>query len=260
MTGEGLEKDVKNLQEQNMRLQEEVDLLKVEQCSILRRIEAIEEVMRNKPVQVDKGVSAVPEGSSDDDSYTYSPVNSPAKCMPPLYQTPSRIGHFPPTYLPPSIASSSHLSPAYMSQPVPHFPPPLPYHTSPVAKCNPVKPKKNANNLPSAAIIKEALISPSQAFAKYHKLLVVSKAPTLATKLARDVFFGTSVLRRCTVMGCREQPGLPVKELNELKEAMFTKFPQYWANPVDFEEVWAQCVDAIGQLCKRLRKSSGDCN
>ena len=247
---------MKNLKKQNLYLQEEVRLLKVEQNSIVRRIDAIEEAIKKKTVQVDKGVGTVPEEFSDDDSYIYSPIYSPAKSMPPLYQTPAQVGHFPPTYYPPIIANSSHISPTYMPEPVPHFPPPIPYHTSPVAKCNPVRQKRNTNTLPSAAIMKEGLISLSEAFAKYHNLITVSKAPTLATKLAREVFFGTGVLRQCTVMGCREQPGLPVQELNELKEALFMKFPQYWANPVGFEEVWALCVDAIGQLCKRLRKSS----
>ena len=106
-------------------------------------------------------------------------------------------------------------------------------------------------------INKDSLISPTQAFAKYHKLVVVSKAPTLTTKLAQDAFFGEDVLRCCTVMGCREQPGLPIRELNELKQAMFAKFPQYWPNPVEFEVLWTLCVDAIGQLCKRLRKATG---
>ena len=245
-------------------------MLKVEQQTILCRVQSIEETIRKKPAQVDKGVGTAPEECSDDeDSYTYSPIYSPPKSMPPLYQTPAHVGHFPPTYFSPSISSISptymsepvpHFPPPHMSEPVPHFPPPLAYQTSPAAKCNPVKAKRNANTLPSAAIMKQGLISLSEAFGKYHSLTTVSKAPTLATKLAREVFFGTSVLRRCTVMGCREQPGLPVRELNELKEALFVKFPQYWGNPVAFEEVWALCVDAIGQLCKRLRKSSGDCS
>ena len=149
---------MKNLKEQNLRLEEEVRLLKAEQQSIVRRIVAIEEAIRKKTVQVDKGVSTVPEESSDDHSYLYSPIYSPAKSMPPLYQTPAHVGHFPPTYFPPSIASTSHISPTYMSEPVPHFPPPPPYHTSHVANCNPVKSKRNTNTLPSAAIMKEGLI------------------------------------------------------------------------------------------------------
>jgi len=46
-------------------------------------------------------------------------------------------------------------------------------------------------------------------------------------------------------MGCREYPGLPIDELNELKQALFTKFPKFWANPVEYEDVWSCCVDSI---------------
>ena len=122
--------------------------------------------------------------------------------------------------------------------------------------CNVIRPKKNANILAGNTINKNKLIPLVQASAKYHKLIVVSKAPTLATKLARDTFFGEDILRQCTVMGCREHPGLPIEELNELKQAVFSKFPQFWPNPVEFEDIWTQCADAIGQLCKRLRRSS----
>lgn len=74
MTGDGLDGDKNNLKEQNLLLEDEVKLLKVEQCSILRRVHvnAIKEVMRNRPVQVDRKFV-----------YIHSPVNPPAKSMPP---------------------------------------------------------------------------------------------------------------------------------------------------------------------------------
>lgn len=76
----------------------------------------------------------------------------------------------------------------------------------------------------------------------------------LAVKLARDCFFGNNVLQRCTVMGCRDYPALPFQELNELKQVIFSIFPKYWHNPVEFEsQIWNTCVNSIGQLCKRLR-------
>ena len=82
MTGDGLDGDMNNLKEQNLILEDEVKLLKVEQCSILHRVhvDAIKEVMRNRPVQVDIGVSALPDRKF---VYIYSPVNPPAKSMPP---------------------------------------------------------------------------------------------------------------------------------------------------------------------------------
>lgn len=76
----------------------------------------------------------------------------------------------------------------------------------------------------------------------------------LAVKLARESFFGTDVLAKCTVMGCRDFPALPVNELNELKQLIFSMFPTYWNTPIEFEsKVWCSCVTSIGQLCKRLR-------
>ena len=44
---------------------------------------------------------------------------------------------------------------------------------------------------------------------------------TLAVKLANESFVGNEVLKRCTVMGCRDYPALPLKELNELKQVIF---------------------------------------
>ena len=89
---------MKNLKEQNLRLEEEVRLLKAEQQSILHRVDVIERAIRKKPVQVDNGVGTVQEESSDDESYIYSPIYSPANSMPPLYQTPAHVGQFPPYF------------------------------------------------------------------------------------------------------------------------------------------------------------------
>ena len=285
---------MKNLQGQNLHLQEKFNSLQAQQRIVLCKLEALEERQRSNPIQLDDRVSSAQQGESnrsillEELSDHYSPVNSPPSCMPSTHSS-----HFLPAYHPPSHASDSYQDSVYtcmygsqqdpqlprllsqLSPPPPDhtLPPPRhalppPRHTPPLsyqsfqqassqgnAKCIPIKPKKSANTLPSTAICKEALMPTSQAFAKHHKLLVVSKAPTLATKLARDAYFGEGVLRRCTVMGCREQPGLPIQELNDLKQTMFSKFPQYWQNPVEFEDLWSQCVDGIGQLCKRLRKS-----
>ena len=84
-----------------------------------------------------------------------------------------------------------------------------------------------------------------------HKENVVGK---LAVKLAKESFFGTEVLRRCTFMGCRDYPVLPIKKFNELKQAIFSLFPNYWNHQVEFEtKIWSVCANSIGQLCKRLR-------
>ena len=59
------------------------------------------------------------------------------------------------------------------------------------------------------------------------KYRVLSKASTLAVKLAKEAFFGDNVLVRCTVAGSREFPGLPHKEMQELKGVMLRQFPQF---------------------------------
>ena len=50
-------------------------------------------------------------------------------------------------------------------------------------------------------------------------------------------------------MGCREYAALPADGLSALKATLLQQFPVFWASPVEFEAVWALCVDAIGQAC-----------
>ena len=76
---------------------------------------------------------------------------------------------------------------------------------------------------------------------------------TLAQKLANQAYFGEYVLKRCTVMGYRGYPALSQEELNQLKQNIFSLFPEFWSNPANFEPVWTTYTEAIGQLCKRLR-------
>ena len=110
------------------------------------------------------------------------------------------------------------------------------------------------NPLPSSAIQREKLKSRSWVLSKYPKLRGESKAPTLAVKLARECFFGDSVLVQCTPGGGRNLPALPTMELNQLKEVIFQQFSHLWYNSVEFEsKVWTPCFNAIGQACKRLR-------
>ncbi len=106
-------------------------------------------------------------------------------------------------------------------------------------------------------MIKDTLIPVNATLNKYQKLKKESTASKMAVKLAKESYFGEEVLRQCTVMGCRQYPGLPIKELNELKQTMFGLFPIYWTNNIGFDtDIWSQCVTAIGQLCKRLRSDA----
>ena len=76
----------------------------------------------------------------------------------------------------------------------------------------------------------------------------------LAVRLARKVYFGEEVMGKCTVSGLHGLPGLPVAELGELKQTMFLQFSQFWQNPVEFEQLWSKCTDAINKSCKKIRQ------
>lgn len=147
---------------------------------------------------------------------------------------------------------------------IPHLPSPstssaAPLHSVGVLSAPSVTPSRplqghNQSSLPSSTTVqRQKLVHPEEVITKYPKLLVTNKAPTLAMKLAREAFFGEELMARCTVMGCREYPALPSNELCHLKETLYQKFPAFWNNAPEFEAVWASCVDAIGQACKRLR-------
>jgi len=105
----------------------------------------------------------------------------------------------------------------------------------------------------SSQINKDKLADPHKIIEKFKNYKSVSRAPTLAQKLAEEAFFGKRVLQACTVMGFRQYPALPVQELQELKQLLFGLFPEFWKNPAEFEPTWSLCSEAIGQKCKRLR-------
>ena len=68
-----------------------------------------------------------------------------------------------------------------------------------------------------------------------HKFTIKSKISTLALRIARDAVFGEEVMRQCTVMGNREYPGLPRPELFQIKETLYSLFPELWNAPEEFE-------------------------
>ena len=158
---------------------------------------------------------------SDEDGDAYSTMNYSStntyheqnsyytpSTFPQVYHTPHHailthcVHHLPPSSF---LCNMPHTNPTpseldHNSHHQFQLPSPLQHQSDSDAKCNLIKPKKNANILSSTLIKKDSLLSQTQAFAKYHKLVVVSKAPTLATKLAQDAFFGEDV-HRCTVNG-----------------------------------------------------------
>ena len=108
----------------------------------------------------------------------------------------------------------------------------------------------------SSVIEKSKLLRCDTVLDRYSKLKNESRIGTLAVKLAREVFFGEDVLRKCTVAGCRDLPGLPTKEVGDLKQLMFRQFPAYWNSPATFEPLWTTCVNSINQCCKVLQRST----
>ena len=87
------------------------------------------------------------------------------------------------------------------------------------------------------------------------KLATESRVSTLAVRIAIDVLFGKEVMRQCTPQGCRDKPALPRDELYTLKREIFQLFPKYHRDAAGFEGVWSNCIAALGQACKRLRKN-----
>ena len=113
--------------------------------------------------------------------------------------------------------------------------------------------KEGRITLDSCEIQKGMLRSVDAVVCSSHHLCNAKKLPTLAVKLAKEAVFGNDVLKKCTVAGERGFPGLPVRELEELKRILLMQLPQFWNTPLQFEPIWKNCCDSIGQACKRLR-------
>ena len=75
------------------------------------------------------------------------------------------------------------------------------------------------HSLQSSDINKDELISVEKVIAKYLKLKPECKAGKLACKIAKEAVFGANVMKRCTPVGNTEFPGLPEKELQQLKKS-----------------------------------------
>ncbi len=106
--------------------------------------------------------------------------------------------------------------------------------------------------MPSNSIDRTRLNPPEVIIRNYSHFRGESKAGSLT---AREAFFGAEVMRACTVSGQRDQLAFPIAELNALKQQIFSLFPQYWANPAEFEGLWKTCARALNQACKAIRKS-----
>jgi len=59
----------------------------------------------------------------------------------------------------------------------------------------------------------------------------------------------------CTFKGIGSYPALPEAEVKKLKSYLNTLcVPNLVTSKVEFEEIFKGCIDAIGQVCKELRK------
>ena len=109
-------------------------------------------------------------------------------------------------------------------------------------------------NIPLPPINHDKLFSPQTVADKYPKLLVRSKIPTLAVKLAKEAFFGPEIMSYCTFKGVGSYHALSQAEVKEMKQFLFKlTFPSIVSSRIDFEDVWAKCVESVGQKCKMLR-------
>lgn len=183
----------------------------------------------------------------------------------------------PPKGLPPSppreTLSIDSVGPHHTPQP-PNHRPPLPYTPKPLRQlqtqaCSTPQPPQHpppefsqglpstsqqTSRLPSSAINKKSLLSVTTVVQNNAELITKEgKMGTIAVALARDSFFGEDVMARCTARGYGDKPGLPLDELMSLKEEVRKLYPNYWNNPVAFEEKWSKCLEAISQACKRIR-------
>ena len=125
-------------------------------------------------------------------------------------------------------------------------------------KCIPIKPSKKGNYLSSSMINKNELVHSSVIIQKYPAYHTASRIPTLARKLAKNSYFRSAVLEKCTIAGYQDEPALPIKELNDLKLQIFSLLPQFWANQLEFEQTWTDCTVSIGQLCETYRLKQKD--
>ena len=101
-------------------------------------------------------------------------------------------------------------------------------------------------------VVPQQFASPYIIYTKYPQLTSLSKVSRLAVKLAKECYFGVELMKRCTVRGTREHDGLPPDKLDDLKSFLRYIFPK--CNTPEFEKVWKNCTDAIGQCCNSLRK------
>ena len=178
--------------------------------------------------------------------YPFPPINTPS------FPSPSNPN---PSYPPTNFLTSPAAASGIQNTPASPSTPQRPRRSEPASSPLPLSRLQtdNPHALPSSRIDRSKLDTVEKVVQKHHKFRGECKAGTLACKIAKEAIFGTEIMKICTPVGSRDKPGLPTKELAELKKVMYMQFPQFWRNPVEFEPVWKRCLEAVQQGCKRLR-------
>ncbi len=121
----------------------------------------------------------------------------------------------------------------------------------------PVKHLVLCNALPSSEIDKSKLMSLDEFMSIHSSVIKRCKYGIYfwCRLLARQVFFGSDVLKRCTAYGHHKWPGLPIQELNECKQAVMNCCPALWNDPNEFEKQWNK-YGPLTRVCGRERQDS----
>ena len=100
---------------------------------------------------------------------------------------------------------------------------------------------------------KNALVDADEVLDKYPKLLSLANIGRLSVRLATESYFGTELMKKCTVFGCNDKPSLPKEVVFEMKRKLLTLHPQFRSTPLEFEVYWAKSIAAINHCCAGLR-------
>ena len=176
-----------------------------------------------------------------------------SKTPQPPHHPPPTLAHTPcvPNHPPPTLPLTPHVSSQPPSLNLLNTPPP-PQHPPPQLPRR--ESQQQTLTLPSSSISKSSLLPVSTVVHNNADLVgKEGKMTTLAVALAREAFFGEEVMAQCTAKGYGNKPGLPHNELMSLKEEIRKLYPNYWNNPLVFEEKWNKCSEQISQACNRAR-------
>ena len=89
--------------------------------------------------------------------------------------------------------------------------------------------------LTSSLIKKEQLKPVEDVVCKYSKLRGECNAGRMVCKIAKEAIFGPEVMKLCTPIGSQDKPGLPVKNLQELKKLCSCIFPSSGIIPLNLK-------------------------